>query len=579
MKSKVKNRLGKKLLTILVALAIVFTGIPLGYVSGITGTADAASGSYSGKLSQVNLSNYAFSGYKVLQIWYANYQRNRLQVMTSPETGNLHKFEVGGFQVFCMEHGVHQEANATLQATACRKSKMYEIYNGAGASYAIDNIYKVLFYGPVEGSSMSELINELGFKDSKYYQNNGSSYTLGDWTAATQMLVWETQQLMRDEDFNRQESQLYYAEAFVNGPGTSTGVKIERNHYTKILANKPAMDIYNFMASKVKEDANFDRALASMTESKPKEISIPNDATFPYSFEIKAGSGAGEYKVVDENGEKVDGITIAYDKTAKKYTITVKNESVMEKTWEIKHNDGASKRAERYLNLSSKYQQYVWEYETATSHTQAFVSGLSDPNPGYFKLTRGTPEPTPAGDCTPPDVEVFPTVYMPIRKVDANTGFDGDNSTPMGDAGLDATYTLQRQIAGGAWETIDSQQLSDMGEEFTFQDQPFASADDMAAYLTESGSLSACDHPIIEGDPPAIVGYEHVGSKQPTKRVWDVTVNYRITETRPDGRYVDPDLYAGVREYRFTYHAETEDTCQFWCHSDPWTDVEYTFRW
>ena len=43
MKSKVKSWLGKKLLTILVALAIVFTGIPLGYVSGITGTADAAS--------------------------------------------------------------------------------------------------------------------------------------------------------------------------------------------------------------------------------------------------------------------------------------------------------------------------------------------------------------------------------------------------------------------------------------------------------------------------------------------------------------------------------------------------------
>lgn len=56
MRSKVKSRFGKKLLTILVALAIVFTSIPLGYVSGITGTADAASGSYSGTLTQKNLS-------------------------------------------------------------------------------------------------------------------------------------------------------------------------------------------------------------------------------------------------------------------------------------------------------------------------------------------------------------------------------------------------------------------------------------------------------------------------------------------------------------------------------------------
>ena len=184
MKSKVKNRLGKKLLTILVALAIVFTGIPLGYVSGITGTADAAGSSYSGKLSQVNLSNYAFSGYKVLQIWYADYQNARLRILTSPETGNLHKFEVGGFQVFCMEHGVHQEPNATLKAKEYKSSQMYRAYKGSGKEYAIENIYKVLFYGPVEGSSMGELLNELGFKDSNYYQNNGSSYTLGDWTAA-----------------------------------------------------------------------------------------------------------------------------------------------------------------------------------------------------------------------------------------------------------------------------------------------------------------------------------------------------------------------------------------------------------
>ena len=578
MRSKVKSRFGKKLLTILVALAIVFTSIPLGYVSGITGTADAASGSYSGTLTQKNLSNYAFSGYKILQIWYANYQRNQLQVMTSPETGNLHLFEIGGFQVFCMEHGVHQEPNATLKATKYRQSKMYKIYEAAGAEYAIENIFKILFYGPVEGSSMSELVNELGFKDSKYYDRN-KSYTLGDWTAATQMLVWESQQLMRDKGFNRQESQLYYAEAFVNGPGTSTGVKIERNHYTKILANKPAMDIYNFIASKVKEDATFDRALATMNKEKPKEISIPEDATFPYTFDIQSsGSSAGEYKAVDKNGKKVEGITITYDKTSKKYTVTVQNESVLEKTWEIKHNDGAARRAERYLNQSEKYRRYIWEHETTTSHTQAFASGLEDPLPGYLKLTRGTPEPTPTGDCTPPDVEVFPTVYMPIRKVDANTGFDGDNTTPMGDATLDATYTLQRQIADGAWETIDTQQLSEMGEEFIFQDQPFTFAEELAAYLTESGSI-ACDHPVYNDDGTEIIGYEHDGSKEPAKRTWDVTVNYRITETRPDGRYIDPDPYAGVREYSFNYHAESHDTCTCWTSGDPWTDVEYTFNW
>lgn len=574
-----KKRIGKKFLTILVALAIVFTSIPLGYVSGLVGAAEAASGSYSGTLSQKNLSNYAFTGSKVLQIWYADYQRNALRVMTSPETGNLHLFQIGDFQVFCMEHGVHQEPNATLKATYYKDSKMYDIYKSAGAKYAIDNIFKILFYGPVEGSSVSELLNELGFKDSKYYQNNGSSYTLGDWTAATQMLVWESQQLMRDKDFNRKESQLFYAKEFVSGSGESTGVKIERNHYTNILANKPAMDIYNFIASKVKEKETFDRALATTEENNPKPLPVPENATFPCTFEVKSsGSGAGAYKVVDENNKKVDGITIAYDKTKKTYTITVENESVLEKTWRIMHDDGAAKRAEKYLGQSEKYRRYVWEYETSSSHTQAFASGLEDPTPGYLKLTKGIPpeDDTPEGECTPPDADVFPTVYLPIRKIDANPGFDGDNTTPMGDAGLDATYTLERQIAGGAWETIDTQQLSETGDEFTFQDQPFASAEDLSAYLTESGSI-ACDHPVYNDDGTEIIGYEHDGSKEPAKRSWDVTVNYRITETRPAGRYIDPDPFGGVREYSFNYHAESQDTCTCWTSSDPWTDVEYTF--
>ena len=574
-----KKRIGKKFLTILVALAIVFTSIPLGYVSGLVGTAEAASGSYSGTLSQKNLSNYAFTGSKVLQIWYADYQRNALRVMTSPETGNLHLFQIGDFQVFCMEHGVHQEPNATLKATYYKDSKMYDIYKSAGAKYAIDNIFKILFYGPVEGSSVSELLNELGFKDSKYYQNNGSSYTLGDWTAATQMLVWESQQLMRDKDFNRKESQLFYAKEFVSGSGESTGVKIERNHYTNILANKPAMDIYNFIASKVKEKETFDRALATTEENNPKPLPVPENATFPCTFKVKSsGSGAGAYKVVDENNKKVDGITIAYDKTKKTYTITVENESVLEKTWRIMHDDGAAKRAEKYLGQSEKYRRFVWEYETSSSHTQAFASGLEDPTPGYLKLTKGIPpeDDTPEGECTPPDADVFPTVYLPIRKIDANPGFDGDNTTPMGDAGLDATYTLERQIAGGAWETIDTQQLSETGDEFTFQDQPFASAEDLSAYLTESGSI-ACDHPVYNDDGTEIIGYEHEGSKEPAKRSWDVTVNYRITETRPAGRYIDPDPFGGVREYSFNYHAESHDICTCWTSSDPWTDVEYTF--
>ena len=53
----------------------------------------------------------------------------------------------------------------------------------------------------------------------------------GDWTAATQMLVWESQQLMRDKDFNRKESQLFYAKEFVSGSGELPTVDSSTRRY------------------------------------------------------------------------------------------------------------------------------------------------------------------------------------------------------------------------------------------------------------------------------------------------------------------------------------------------------------
>ena len=119
----------------------------------------------------------------------------------------------------------------------------------------------------------------------------------------------------------------------------------------------------------------------------------------------------------------------------------------------------------------------------------------------------------------------------------------------MGGAGLDATYTLERQIGGGAWETIDVRTLDDFGTAYTFSDQPFQTAADLEAYLTKE---YIPDHYETSGTPP--VTTLHCKGKEKSRK-WDVTVNYCITETRPDGRYIDPDRYAGVREYTFRYHA------------------------
>jgi hypothetical protein len=570
-----KRRFRKKFWALFLALALVISSLPLGIATGFVETAYAAT---RGTLKQTNLSQYNFKSSKFMEILVANYQRGTTYIGSCSEGGlQMHKFEVGDMLVFCMEHGVVQK-DVTLKAVPYEQSDFAAAYKNDGYEYAVDNMFRILMYAPTNESSLSELTNELGFKDSKYYGENGTP-TMGSWIAAVQMLVWESQQLMRDEDFNRVDNGLYYQDSW-NGNRTTP---IKRNHYTTNLTGKPAIDIYNFIASEIKKGTNFDRTIASLQKSKPTAITVPEDATYPLTITLTAGSYAGDYKIVDEKGKEIEGLSLSYNKAAKEYSLTIENSNLLDQVFTVKHNDGLVQRAERYLNgpNGNDYRPYFWEYATTNGHTQGFISGFDDPEEGFLTLKSGAAPVKPElGTCEPPDVDVFPTLYIPIDKQDANPGFDGDVSTPMGDAGLDATYTLERQIAGGGWEVIDVISLDDLGSEHVFQDQPFASLTDLESYMTEEGTVSGCAaHPIYGGENgDEIIGYEHESeSREPQKRIWDVTVGYRITEERPDGRYIDPDAYAGMREYSFTYHAETEDTCSYFCEDLPWTEVEYTF--
>lgn len=584
-----RQKFGHKILTLLLALTLVLTGMPLGIFHSGVETADAAK-AIVGTLDITPLSNYKLVSNKYMEIFWAKYNELKVDSDGSCTDGGLRmnrydiKSRTGYVDtlVFCVEHGVTQKNSTKLKATEREDSFVAKSYENSGYNYAIDNIFSVLFYGPVAESTKSELVNELGFKDSKYYRQNGEP-TMGAWIAATQCLIWESQQLMRDKDFKRRQNGLHYQTSW---HGTAT-TPISESHYFNNIKGTPAADIYNFMASKIREDRRFDRNIASSNESAPTEISIPEDATFPYVAEIKAASNAGNFVVVDDKGKIVEDIEIVYTPASGtekgKYTVTIKDDKCLNKTLRVKHNEAAARRAARYKDGENKqnYRQYFWEYDMDTVHTQGFVSGLEDPAEGFFKVVKGAPTaPTSEGECTPPDVEVFPTVYMPIDKIDANSGFDGDNHTPMGDAGLDATYTFERSINGGAWETIDTTTLDDYGSEYIFSDTPFETKEDLEAYLNESGNISGChSHPILDGEGN-VIGYEHQSmSREPAKREWNVTVKYRITETRPDGRYIDPDPYQGVREYSFTYYAETEDTCTQYCDDLPWTDVEYTFTY
>ena len=590
-----KGKRTKRILTTVLALAVVFTGAPAAILqeigfqhAGLTGVeiAEAATmAGISGSLESKKLRDYDLKSSRYMQIYYADYSTASLRSDGSCTEANspmqVYSINTGKALnplVFCAEHGVTQKNTAKMNARAKDGSEIAEAYESGGKGYVIDNIFRVLFYGPVTRSAGE--LSELGFQSgNKYYGQNAGAYTFADWTAATQCLVWECQQDFRDENFNRKANGLSYQNGW---HGSSTG-KISADHYANHIKGTAAMDIYNFMASEIKKSMKFDKNIAYTDKAKPAIVAIEEDAAFPYTKEISGTANGDGLEVVDEKGKAVEGISITFNKSTKKYTLTAEKESLLEKTLTVRRKGAAAARAERYTKgaNSQYYKPYFWGYATngGTVHTQGFVSGLDDPARGYLKLTK-KPAATKAaaGTCEPLEPDVFPIIYMPIEKVDANTGFDGNHHTPMGDAKLDAVATLQRQIAGGAWQTIDTKQFDELGSEIVFSEQPFMEKSDLEPYLTESGALTACDHPITDSEG-RITGYLHTGSKEPAKRVWDVTVNYRITITRPDGRYIDPDPYGGVREYTLRYHAETEDSCEYFCHSDEWGSVEYTLDW
>ena len=571
---------GHRIFTLLLAIAVIFTYMPFSNLLGYDNTAFAAS--YSGTLKQSDTGN-KLSG-KTVEIHVVRYNSKMKDAkqayldigpcVEDGDGGKIHKFEIAtgkkDILVYCVEHGVVQRSDK-LKAYERKSSYYAQAYINEGYEQSIKNMQKVMMFAPTTGSTMKEL-RDLGYK---------GSGSMNAWIAASQALIWECGQLMRtDKNFTLKANNLYY-QSYFEGPRTK---KIPKTHFYNCL-NSNAQDIYNFMVKEIKKYEHFDASIASIDKKKPKEIALGEVESYPVTIEVAAGSYGDDLYLAEETssgGEKKIAKSLAelkYDKANKKYSIIVKSAEVLNKTIMVKHNGAAAKRAEeKFKEDKNLYQLYFWEHKTSQAHTQGMISGLEDPVTGYLKLTNSPPPEEPSGErCEPPDVEYFPTFSFPVEKIDKNGGWDDEQHTPMGDAHLNATYTLERSIAGKGWEIVDTITLDEYGSEQNLFDQPFVTKDDLEEFLTESGTLTGCSHPIYNSKGK-IIGYRHTSPKSPTKRVWDVTVDYRITEYRPEGRYIDPDKYAGERTYQVHYYAETHDTCQYCLDCDwlPWTDVEYT---
>ena len=156
-------------LVMIAALALIITSLPSGLFS-LAEEADAAKVTgISGWLESKKLSAYDMTSSRYMQIYYVDYAKERLRDDGSctEASSPMHVYNINTGDgvnplVFCVEHGVTQKNTANMNARDRERAEMTQAYQNAGKSYAIENIFKVLFYGPVTNSN-DELF-DLGYK-------------------------------------------------------------------------------------------------------------------------------------------------------------------------------------------------------------------------------------------------------------------------------------------------------------------------------------------------------------------------------------------------------------------------------
>ena len=564
----------KKISVLVLIFALVFTMMPVSEITAEATTGVTGSFGFAGVLSDVEDRAYRFADSETgcMQIFFVDYVKNGFTIGNCMEVAPLRAYRVNGKVAYCIEHGVDITPGANLTSRTLGRSYLEEIYTQEKLDYVLENISLCLLYGRQEDSEILDLLNSpenggLGFRSSSFYGQNAQKYNLDDWEAATRQLIHESQQRFRDENFSKQQNGLEYTNGLKRADGTrypGNGRKISENHYLNPLNGKGAKDIYNYMAVLIKNHRNFPTGIGAASQSRPQEISLQqgDDGIWrskkilvnarmlaDLKVELPSGKTASAVKLVSgkENGQAY----FQYEVTGTVNTKTV---------YTVKRS--LAPRQEQPDDL------LVWECKDGRGgHLQALATGAADPIARYVRFTAAeAPEPTPENER--PQPLYFPTFEIPIQKQDLNPGWDGDPHTGMGDASLAAAYTLERQIDNGPWETIDHLTLDEFGSARSFTDQPWQSADDLAR--TESGEYV---HTVTSGEPPVMQNHCTV---TPTRTEWNGTVRYRVTETRPDGRFIEPDT--GIREYEANYHAVTEDSRT--CADQPqnWSEITYDIQ-
>lgn len=540
----------KRIWTILMITALLITMIPLSRdgtaYAASTGTfhygsiiRDAKGKAYSWKKSQMAPAYW----------WDANGNRIKDEAATyESSTAGMERYtiDVGGKTIagYCIAHGIRVDTTTRLTS---KKDLDKWTHTGAYPASSKAGITYALVYGYQEGRHISDLADN-GFSKSSYWHKTADRYTLDDWYIATQVLIWEYQQLIRTDSIS-------------GGHGRQNNGLVAADHYYSIIRGRAASDIYNYMVSCVKKHnviASFSKGNASTAKTSKGWQMKKDGATGNWSCTLKDGNSIN----VDIKATGASAKNWQIKKSGNKYTFIYKGKNLSQ--------DGTVFQFAKKIPLKESYQggdMLIWSWSSSGSLRQAVATGVpDDPVQMYIKFYSGTKPEEKEGE---PEPDYWPTFEFPVHKDDKNPGWDGDQCTPMGDATLASTFVLYRN-----GEEVDRVTLDEYGSTQVLTDQPWSSAADLSK--TPSGSYTH-----TETDADGNVTTHCVVT--PTQLEWRNTENieYTLEEIPSSARFTEPDsgTGTGIRKYTVDYYAITNDSRTCVTQEPAWADIKYTIHY
>lgn len=544
----------KKIWLILLITTLLFTMMPLTLLTGngIAYGATVGTFRYGSAIRDAAGKTYNWKKSQMAPAYWWDARGNKIadQAATyESSTAGIEKYMIkAGSKTmtgYCIAHGIRVDTSTRLKSvddlSKWTHTAAYPNSSRRGIEYA-------LIYGYQDGRHISDLSND-GFSKSSYWHKTADSYTTDDWYIATQVIIWEYQQLIRTDSIK-------------GGHGREANGLVAANHYYNIISGRAASDIYNYMISRIKKHAT----IASFARANKA------DADNSKGWVMKKDSVTGYYTCTLKDGNKMNA--------------SIKASGTSAKNWEVKKNgnaytfiykgknldkDGAVFKFAKNIAIQEGFngsEMLIWSWSSSGSLRQAIATGVPDnPISMYIKFHSGNDEEAPKEGEPEPDY--WPTFEFPVHKDDKNPGWDGDACTPMGDATLNSTFVLYRN-----GEEVDRVTLDEYGSTEVLTDQPWTSTDDLTK--TPSGSF-------VHTETDADGNVTTHCTVAPTHLEWSNTekVEYEIEEIPAYARFTEGESGTGTgsRKYEVSFYAVTDDSRT--CVNQPpaWSDIEYAVNY